>query len=187
MTFILGKKLKMTQIWKDKTVIPVTVIKATPNEINIIRTKEKNGYNAIQLKMKAPIGKKEVLREFRVESTDLIKAKDNIDVSIFTEGDMVKVTGVSKGKGFQGVVKRHGFSGGPKSHGQKHSHRAPGSIGAGGVQKVFKGLRMAGRTGSETVSVKNLKVVSINKELGEIMVRGAVPGHKNNLLKIVKI
>ena len=186
MSFILGKKVKMTQIWKDETVIPVTVIQATPNEVNIVRTKDKDGYEAVQVKIKHPIGKKDILKEFRTENTEM-KEKDQIDVSVFTEGDKVKVTGVTKGKGFQGVVKRYNFGGARKTHGTKHTLRAPGSIGAGGVQKVFKGTRMAGRMGTDTKSIKNLTIVGVNKETNEILVKGSVPGHKNTLLKIVKI
>jgi len=112
----------------------------------------------------------------------LVKA--GTDISIFQEGDKVVVTGISKGKGFQGVVKRHGFHGGPRTHGQKHSEREPGSIGATGPQRVFKGTRMAGRMGGDKITVKNLRIVKIDKDKNQLFISGAVPGRKGTLLKI---
>lgn len=176
----------MTQVWQDEKVKPVTVIKAEPNTVALLRSEDKHGYQAVQLQVKSPVGKGQTLREFRVTPGEL-KVGDIIDVSVFAVGDKVKVTGISKGKGFQGVVKRHGFSGAPKSHGTKDQLRAPGSIGAGGIQRVFKGTRMAGRTGGDTVSVKNLKVVSIDKENNTISLGGAVPGAASGLIIIRKI
>ena len=177
--FILGKKVKMSQVWKGEDVFPVTVIKAEPNRVSLLRTKDKHGYEAVQIEL----GRNK--KEFRSEAGEL-KVGETIDVSIFKEGDIVKVTGISKGKGFQGVVKRHGFHGGPKSHGQKDRHRAPGSIGAGGVQRVIPGLRMAGRMGSDRVTTKNLRVVEVDKDKNLILIQGAVPGNRGGLLEIWK-
>lgn len=138
MAKLVGQKIKMTQIFKDDIVVPVSVIKLTAES----------------------------------------------DLTNLKEGDKVKISGVSKGKGFQGVVKRHGFSGGPKSHGQKDRHRAPGSIGSTAPQRVMKGRRMAGRMGGERVTVKNLRVVGIDKDSNQLMLRGAVPGNKNSKIEI---
>ena len=127
----------MTQVWKDGNVFPVTVIEVEPNKVSLLRTKEKDGYEAVQV----VLGSKK--REFRVNKLNF-NVGDLIDVSSFNEGDNVSVRGISKGKGFQGVVKRHGFGGGPKTHGQKNRLRAPGSIGSTAFQRVVKGRRMAG-------------------------------------------
>jgi len=124
------------------------------------------------------------LKEFRVADLGLTVG-DVIDVSTFVVGDVVAVSGISKGKGFQGVVKRHSFAGGRRSHGQKHSEREPGSIGATGPQRVFKGTRMAGRMGGERVSVSNLKIVRIDVENNQILVSGAIPGHRGTLVEII--
>ena len=176
----------MTQVWKGEDVIPATVIKAEPNKVSLFRTKDKHGYEAVQLEL----GKHK--REFRIQAPNSMihdpsfKIQDSVDVSIFKEGDLVKITGISKGKGFQGVVKRHGFHGGPKSHGQKDRHRAPGSIGVGGVQRVIPGLRMAGRMGSEKTTTQNLRVVEVDKEKNLILIQGAVPGNRGGLIEIWK-
>ncbi len=114
----------------------------------------------------------------------LVKPKNETDISVFEEGDKIVVLGITKGKGFQGVVKRHGFHGGPRTRGQKHSEREPGSIGSTGPQRVFKGTRMAGRMGGKRKTVKNLKIVEINKEKKQILISGAVPGRKGTLLGI---
>ena len=175
----------MTQIWKENTVVPVTVIKAEPNMVTDVRTAEKNGYTAIQVQT----GKR-TKREFRIKdpTSDIrhLTSGSTIDVSVFTEGDMVHVSGSSKGRGFQGVVKRYNFGGGPKTHGQKNRHRAPGSIGSTAPQRVFPGRRMAGHMGMTRTTVKNLLVVGVDKEQGTIMVRGAVPGFKGLVLEIRK-
>lgn len=184
---LLGKKGVMSQIWKGEKVIPVTLIYALPNTVSLVRTKDKDGYEALQL----ALGK--TRREFRVSapalkagipSEALAKEGDAVGVSVFAEGDLVKVSGLTKGRGFQGGVKRHGFHGGPKTHGQKNRHRAPGSIGATAPQRVIPGLRMAGHMGVERVSVKNLEVVGVDKDKNVMMVRGAVPGHRGALLEI---
>lgn len=173
----------MSQIWQNEKVVPVTVVKVAPNSVSSVRSNEKHGYEAVQVSM--PFGKKTIKREFRISSQD-IKEGDTIDVSLFNEGDKVVVTSVSRGKGFQSAIKRHGFHGGPKSHGQKDRHRAPGSLGAGGVQKVRKGLRMAGHDGLKTVSVKNLTVVKVDKDENTIFIKGAVPGFNGSVVKIKK-
>jgi len=180
--FILGKKLKMSQIWKGSTVVPVTVIEAAPNAVSVVRTSGRDGYEAAQLKL----GKTK--REFRIKNQELeIKAGDTVDVSVFAEGDIVRISGTSKGRGFQGVVKRHGFHGGPKTHGQKNRFRAPGSIGSTAFQRVVPGRRMAGRMGSDRVTVKNLTVVGVDAAQNLLMVKGAVPGARGGLLEIVKV
>lgn len=209
MAFILGKKLKMSQIWKNNKVIPVTVIEAGPNIVTQIRTKEKDGYSAVQMgfgekkekNIKKPqkiqfknLGNFRYLREFRVDrgknadlNTELngkFKAGDVLTVKQFNEGETVKISGLDKGRGFQGVVKRHGFHGGPKTHGQKNRLRAPGSIGATAPQRVLPGLKMAGRMGQERKTLKNVKIVEIDKEKNLLMVKGAVPGMRGTIIEI---
>jgi large subunit ribosomal protein L3 len=137
--------------------------------------------------MKFILAKKEKMTQVFEENGNVVPVtlvKAETDISIFQEGDKVIVSGVSKGKGFQGVVKRHGFHGGPRTHGQKHSEREPGSIGSTGPQRVFKGTRMAGRMGGDKITVKNLKIVKIDKDKNQLFISGAVPGRKGTLLKI---
>ena len=179
MAFILAKKLKMTQFFdvEDK-VHPATLLVAEPNDITLLRTKEKDGYEAVQVSL----GKNK--KEFKSEEGGGFQKGDKIDVSVFAEKDKVRVSAISKGKGFQGVVKRHGFHGGPRTHGQKHSEREPGSIGATGPQRVFKGRKMPGRMGGDRVTIKNLKVLAIDKDKNEILVSGAVPGRRGALVEI---
>lgn len=171
----------MTQMFdEDGNVYPATLIFAEPNTVSQIKTEEKDGYMAVQVAM----GKHK--REFRVDDLSDFKIGDKLDVSIFSDEDRdtIAVSGISKGKGFQGVVKRHGFHGGPRTHGQKHSEREPGSIGATGPQRVFKGTRMAGRMGSDRVTIKNLKVLKTDKEANEILISGAVPGKRGTLVEL---
>lgn len=168
----------MSQIWKGEKVIPITLVKAEPNTVTLVRTKEKDGYEATQVKL----GKTK--KEFRGQSN--YKVGDTIRVDIFNEGDKVKVSGTSKGRGFQGVVKRHGFGGGPKTHGQKNRLRAPGSIGNTAPQRVVRGRRMAGHMGVERVTVKNLEIVGVDKENNILMIKGAIPGPRGGLLEIRK-
>lgn len=199
MKFILGTKEKMTQTFdKEGVVYPVTVINAGPIVVTQIKDLDKDGYEAIQIgygerhskNINKPLkghlkdlGNFKYIKEF--EKFGDLKLGDKIDVSSFAEGDSITISSISKGKGFQGVVKRHGFKGGPRTHGQKHSERKPGSIGAGGIQRVFKGLRMAGRMGSDRITVKNLKVVQVDKKNNLLLVRGAVPGRKGTLVEII--
>ncbi len=182
MPFLLGKKVKMSQIWVDKKVIPVTIIKAEPNTVSLLRTKEKDGYEAVQLNL----GK--VKKEFKNHpSFNELKVGDKIDLSIFKVGDVVRISGTAKGRGFQGVVKRHGFAGGPKTRGQKNRWRAPGSIGSTAPQRVTPGRKMAGHMGSDRITVKNLKIAAILPEKNTLMIKGAVPGYRGTLLEIVKV
>jgi len=185
MSFILGKKMKMTQIWKDGKVVPVTVIHAAPNKVALLRTKEKDGYEAVQVSH----GRKK--KEFRNRPANPIDlgafvVDAEVTVGNFKEGDKVRVSGVTKGRGFQGVVKRHGFHGGPKTHGQKNRHRAPGSIGSTAFQRVVKGRRMAGHMGTDRVTIKNLVVASIDAENNLLFLRGAVPGMRGTMIEIRK-
>ena len=202
MKFILGKKENMTEYFSPEgQVFPVTIVSAGPITITKIFEKLKDGYDAVQVGF--GIQKKErvtkssagamkgafykTLKEFRLKPIDKNEAKegDVIDVSIFSVGDKLQVSSVSKGKGFQGVVKRHGFHGGPRSHGQKHSEREPGSIGGGLRTHVPKGMRMAGRTGGDRITQKNLKVIFIDKENNTILVKGAIAGKRGSLVEIV--
>ncbi len=199
--FLLGKKIEMSQIFKDDKVIPVTKVQAGPCLVIQIKTKEKDGYQAVQIgfgkkkKSNKPLkghlkksGNKDqeynrYLREFRIKKTDL-KLGDKIKVDIFQSGDKVKVVGTSKGKGFQGVVKRHGFHGSPASHGHKDQLRMPGSSGATGPARVFKGKKMPGRMGGKRATVKTLEVIDVIPGKNLLLVKGAVPGARNSLLEI---
>lgn len=196
MKFILAKKIEMSQIFRpDGTVVPVTLLQAGPCVVTQVKSDERDGYTAVQLgfvKTKTSTKPKtghlkglpnlHVLREFRVDESGDLKRGDTVEATQFVAGDHIDVTGISKGKGFQGVVKRHGFHGSPASHGHKDQLRMPGSIGAGGVQRVLKGQRMAGRMGNAFVTVKNLEVVDVAN--GMIAVKGAVPGARNTVLEL---
>lgn len=159
----------------------VTLVECA-SKVSLLRTKEKDGYAAVQLEM-PKTKKRMVKKEFRVENTDLQLGAE-IGVDIFALDEKVSVSGTSKAKGFQGVVKRHGFAGAPKTHGHKHDLRAPGSIGAQQPQHVIKGKRMAGRMGGERFTVKNLKVVYIDKEKNLLGVKGAVPGIPGTVVEV---
>lgn len=198
MKFILGEKLEMSQVYAaDGTVVPVTLVKAGPCVVTQVKTADKDGVTAVQIGFRNTknLTKPEaghlkdlptlaVLRDFRVAVDSSLKRGDAIEAGIFQPGDMVHVVGQSKGKGFQGVVKRHGFHGHPTTHGHKDQTRMPGSIGAGGVQHVLKGRRMAGHMGDERVTVKNLQVVEI-REGGVIALKGAVPGARHSIIEII--
>ena len=199
MKFLLGTKIGMSQLWSDEGVMfPVTFIKAGPVAVTQVKQKERDGYEAIQVgfgaakRLKKPqaghLGKNgnaRWLREYRTPNTEsLPKVGESLDVTIFSPGDKVRVSGVSKGKGFAGVVKRHHFRGASASHGTKHAHRQPGSIGATGPQEVKKGTRMAGRMGHERVTLKNVEIVKVDKEQNILAVKGAVPGARGTLLEI---
>ena len=197
MKFILGKKIGMTQIFdKEENAMPVTIIEAGPCFVTQIKSKEKDGYEAVQIgfeKLKEKKVKKsqkgkeyKYLEEFAGE-IDEYKVGDKIDVSKFAEGDKIRISGTSKGRGFQGVVKRHGFKGGWGSHGAKHSARQPGSIGASFPERVIKGMRMAGHMGAERVTLKNLKVAAVDVENNLLVISGAVPGPANGLVEIQTI
>jgi large subunit ribosomal protein L3 len=190
MKFILAKKLGMTTVFeKDGTARNVTLLEAAGNVVNQIRTKEKDGYCAIQvavIKQNSSKGDRiEDLREFKLEGeTPEMKVGDPIKAEQFQKGDKVNITGVTKAKGFQGVVKRWGFAGSPASHGHRHDLRAPGSIGSMYPQKVFKGKKMAGRMGSNQKTVKNLEVAMVDSEKNIIAIEGAVPGNNRSIVKI---
>ncbi|PIR72860.1 MAG: 50S ribosomal protein L3 [Candidatus Nealsonbacteria bacterium CG10_big_fil_rev_8_21_14_0_10_36_23] len=196
MKFILGQKLGMSQIFDEKgNQIPVTVIEAGPCEVLQIKTKEKDKYEAVQIgfqkiektkRIKKTMKGKEFryLKEFK---NGEYKVGDKIDVSVFQEGDIVKVSGISKGKGFAGVVKRWGFHGRPATRGTKHELRTPGSVGSSFPERVIKGRKGPGRMGFERVTIKNLKVVKVDPDNNLLAVRGAVPGRKGTLLEVRSI
>lgn len=187
----------MTQLFDEEgRVHPVTVIKTGSMVATQIKTKLKDGYESVQVgfgeKKAKRINKaqKGVMKDFgnfahlkEIKGATAAAAGEKLE-STLEAGDTVTVSAISKSKGFQGVVKRHGFHGGPRSHGQKHSEREPGSIGAGGYQRVFKGRKMAGRMGGDRVTVKNLTVMSFDKETNELYIRGAVPGRRGTLVEI---
>lgn len=198
---IIGKKLGMTQVFRDNgKVEAVTAIEAGPCTVTQVKTVAKESYNAAQLGFGAVkwinspqrghlkgLEQFKYLREFRMDDIEAIEVGLKVDVSLFKSGDLVDITGVSKGKGFAGVVKRHHFAGGPKTHGQSDRHRAPGSIGATtSPGRVFKGMRMAGHMGNSRVTVQQLEVFDADPARNLLLVRGAVPGAKNGLLLIKK-
>lgn len=181
--FLLGEKVGMTQIFRDDRTMPVTVIKAGPCEVVAIKTKEKDGYDAAVLSF--GVGKKKVLREFRLSNVaKLLKVGDVLKVNVFQKDEMVKVKSKRKAKGFSGVVKRHSFAGGPKTHGQEDTHRHGGSIGQKWPQRVRKGLKMAGRISPFYVTIKNLKVVDIFPEENLLLLKGSIPGPNHSLVEI---
>lgn len=202
MRFILGRKVNMTQVWDEKgNARPVTVVSVSPNVVTQVKTEEKDGYSAVQVgwgtRKPKNINKpmrghiKELgdfmgLREWRLSAPAAQQVGDKIGVDVFKKGDDVTVSGISKGKGFQGVVKRHGFHGGSRTHGQKHSEREPGAIGGGARAggRVAKGMRMAGRMGGERITVKGLTVVDVIPEENLILIGGAVPGRRGTVLEI---
>jgi large subunit ribosomal protein L3 len=203
MKFILGTKENMAEYFsEDGTVIPVTIVTALPGMVTRIFEKSKDGYDSVQAgfgtQKKERITKSRAgamkgafyrtLKEFRLKPGDKIDVKEgaSIDVSAFAPGDKIVVSSISKGKGFQGVVKRHGFHGGPRSHGQKHSEREPGSIGGGLRTHVPKGMRMAGRMGSDRITQKNLQVIFIDKENNLMFIKGAIAGRRGTLVEIVQ-
>lgn len=205
MDTLIGKKLGMTRIFQDDgTAVPVTVIEAGPCPVVAIRTREKHGYNALQIGYgerranlfnkpdtghfkAAGIEPTRYLREVRIPEIGDVKIGDTFNVGIFSEGEKVDVSGKSRGMGFMGAMRRHGFSGAQKTHGQSDRMRAPGSIGQSSYpSRVLKGMRMAGRMGGDTVTVIGLRVVKVIPEENLILVKGGVPGKANSLLKIRK-
>jgi large subunit ribosomal protein L3 len=199
---LLGRKIGMTQVFSATgEAIPVTVIEVGPCVVTQIRNKERDGYEAVQIgfgevKPKS-LTKPEQghlaragrlvrhLREFEADNVEDHPVGQVLSADVFEIGQIIDVTGTSKGRGFQGVVRRHGFSGGPKTHGQSDRHRAPGSIGAGtDPGHVWKGTRMAGRMGNRRVTVQNLQVVEVLAEKHLLLVRGSVPGAKNGLVMV---
>lgn len=202
MKFILGTKQNMTHFFDEKgRAFAATLISVGPMVLTQVKTKETDGYTALQyasgVKRKILLSKAEIghfkglgnfrnVREVVVPAGELGESKigDTVDVSIFNKGDTIDVSGVSKGKGFQGVIKRHGFHGGPRTHGQKHSEREPGSIGGGLRTRVPKGMKMGGRMGSDRVTVKNLKVLDVDTENNMLLLKGAIPGKRGTLIEI---
>lgn len=199
---MLGRKVGMTQIFKENgEVVPVTVIEAGPLFVVQKKTVEKDGYNAVQVGFgevkerrvtkplkghyeKANVAYRKFLREFRVENPDEYEIGQELKADVFAEGDMVDVTGTSKGKGTAGVIKRHNFSRGRETHGSKH-HRMPGGMSAGTYPgRVFKGHRMGGRMGNERVTVQNLEIVRVDADKNLILIKGAIPGPKKGLVTI---
>lgn len=189
----------MSQVFKaDNTAVPVTIVVAGPCFVTQVKEKNPSGKKSIQIGFveipERKLSKPQIghlknlpilknLSEFTDETSEL-KRGDKITIVNFVNGEKVEVTGISKGKGFQGVVKRHHFAGGPATHGHKDNLRAPGAIGAGGVQRVFKGLRMAGHMGSDQVTVKNLEIIEVDTINNILKIKGALPGSRNSLLII---
>ena len=201
---IIGKKVGMTQIFDDQgVVIPVTVIEAGPCTVVQVKTVETDGYNSIQLGFgevkaskvtkpkkghfaKSKLDVKKHLREFRTDDVQDVKVGDEIKLDVFAEGDKIDVQGTSKGKGFQGVIKRHGQSRGPMGHGSMY-HRRPGSMGPTSTPgRVFKGKKLPGHMGCETVTIQNLDVVRVDNDKNVLLIKGSVPGAKGAILKIKK-
>ena len=198
---ILGKKIGMTQIFTETgEVVPVTVVEAGPVVVTQVKTIENDGYNAVQVgfvdakekslnkpqkgHLAAANTLKKHLKEFRVESVDAYTVGQEIKADVFAAGEMIDVTGISKGKGFQGPIKRHGQSRGPESHGSRY-HRRPGSMGACSYPgRVFKNKKLAGHMGSVKVTVQNLEVVRVDAEKNFILVKGAIPGAKGSVVTI---
>ncbi len=202
-TGLIGRKIGMTQVFDGAgNVIPVTVVEAGPCWVTQVKTTAKDGYEAIQVGFeearnvakpqqgqftKAGVRMLRHLAEWRVDDASGFTAGQRLDASMFEAGEKVKITGVSKGKGFQGVMKRHGFRGGPKTHGQSDRPRAPGSIGAGTTPgRVIKGLRMAGKMGNEQVTVRGLLVIRADADRNLLLIKGAVPGPRNGLVTVSK-
>jgi large subunit ribosomal protein L3 len=198
---ILGRKIGMTQVFAENgNLIPVTVIEAADNVVLQKKTIEADGYTAVQVGFetkrdkisnkpekghvaKANTAPKRFVREFRGEGLAAYEVGQEVKVEIFAEGEIVDVTGISKGKGFQGVIKRHGQSKGPMAHGSRY-HRRPGSMGPVAPNRVFKGKKLAGRMGGEQVTVQNLEIIKVDVERNLLLVKGNVPGPRKALLKI---
>lgn len=199
MKFAIGTKLEMSQMFdQEGKSIPITFVSVDPMTITQIKTKEKDGYEAMQIASgikkhptkplqghikKAGLTTARWLREYRGDENGLTVGK-KLDASVFVKGDKVRVSGVVKGRGFQGVVKRHGFHGAPATHGTKHALREPGSIGATWPQRIIKGKRMAGRMGGNRVTVRNLTIADVLAEKNLLVLAGGVPGHRGSFLEI---
>jgi large subunit ribosomal protein L3 len=202
---LIGKKIGMTQVFIDNgTLVPVTVVEAGPCVVTQVKTKNSDGYDAVQIGYsdlknkhsnkplsghfkKANVSAKRFLAEFQPVSNYDYKAGQQFGVSLFKKGELVSVTGTSKGKGFSGVMKRHGFGGGPKTHGQREHPRSAGSIGqASDPSRVFKGMKMAGQYGNKKVSTRNLEIVSVLNQDNQLLIKGAIPGANNSIVYITK-
>lgn len=201
MKFILGKKQNMTQFFATGgRVFPATVVNVMAGVVTQVKSKESDGYVAAQVgfgekkasRINKPakghfkeLGNFSEVREYRLNKEEAPVLGSKLSLEDFTEGDTIRVSGITKAKGFQGVVKRHGFAGGPRSHGQKHSEREAGSIGGGLRTHVPKGMRMAGRMGGDRITVQNLKVLHIDKESNIMVISGAIPGRRGTLVEII--
>ena len=198
MKLILGRKIKMSQIYNEQgQAVPVTVIKVGNGIVSQVKTVEKDGYSAVQMAFnenKKNVSKalseqvkemqKPKTKEFKAEEAENFAVGQKYGIDSFVEGEVVDISGISKGRGFTGVVKRYNFKGAPKTHGHKHDLRAPGSIGATDAARVFPGMRMAGRTGGSNVTVKNLTIAKVDLEGNLLMIKGAVPGPRFGLVSI---
>ncbi|MDP3996996.1 MAG: 50S ribosomal protein L3 [Candidatus Andersenbacteria bacterium] len=185
MKALLGRKIGMSQMFSPEgEVLAVTLVEAVPNKVTLRRSEARDGYEAVQLGMVDRKGKYSIKKEFAIEVAQDV---EELGVGQFEVGDTVEVSGVSKGKGFQGVVKRHHFKGGPASHGHRHVLRRPGSIGSRYPQHTRKGVRMAGRMGADRVTVKNLRVAAVDAEQNVLAIRGAVPGRRGAVLEIKQV
>jgi large subunit ribosomal protein L3 len=188
MKAILGKKIGMTQLFLEEKVVPVTLVEAGPCHVLQVKSSEKDGYEAVQVgyekNPKAKGKNAKAYKHIKEFSGQNGQKDDVIDVSVFEEGDMVQVSGISKGKGFQGGVKRHGMHGRNATHGVKHEERTIGSVGSAYPQRVIKGRKMPGHMGAERVTVKSLKIAKIDKDQNILAIRGAVPGRRGTLLEI---
>ena len=199
--FVVGVKKGMTQLFDaDGVVHPVTVVSVPQVIVTQVKSKDKDGYVAVQVgygvqkdaRVNQAQKKKGLFKgykEFRMDDSGVHAVGAAVGVDQFVAGDLVQVSGITKGKGFQGVVKRHGFHGGPRSHGQKHSEREAGSIGGGPGRaggRVVRGMRMAGRMGADRVTIKNLKIVRVDSVTREILIEGALPGRAGTLVEIVQ-
>ena len=202
---LIGKKIGMTQVFnKTGSLIPVTIVEAGPCVVTQIKTLDSDGYDSVQIGFsdlknkhsnkalsghfnKANSKAKKYLAEFKPVSNYDYKTGQEFGVSLFKEGEMVSVSGTSKGKGFSGVMKRHGFGGGPKTHGQREHPRSAGSIGqASDPSRVFKGMKMAGQYGNKKVSTRNLEIISVVKQNNQLLIKGAIPGANNGIIYISK-
>ena len=202
---LIGKKIGMTQVFNNTgSLIPVTIVEAGPCVVTQIKTLDSDGYDAVQIGFsdlkdkhsnkalsghfsKANSKLKKYLAEFKPVSNYDYKTGQEFGVSLFKEGEMVSVSGTSKGKGFSGVMKRHGFGGGPKTHGQREHPRSAGSIGqASDPSRVFKGMKMAGQYGNKKVSTRNLEIISVVKQSNQLLIKGAIPGANNGIIYISK-
>lgn len=205
MAGLLGHKIGMTQVFNTEgLMVPVTIIQAGPCVVTQVKTEKTDGYNAVQLGYddikekntvkprkgvfdKAGVAPKRYLVELDFSDTDEVKIGDEIKADIFAEGSIVRVSGISKGKGFQGTIKRHNFAMANKTHGQSDRLRAPGSIGqSASPSRVMKGMKMSGRMGGDRVTLKSVQVIKVDAENNLIFLKGALPGAKNTLLEIVK-
>ncbi len=192
MKFLLARKLGMTTIYNEAIADNVTLLEVPKNVVTLIRTEEKDGYSSVQVGLfdqkKTDKLKKDIYttkREFRLSSAAEYQLAQELGIDQFEVGQEVEITGVSKGKGQEGVVKKWNFAGSPASHGHRHDERSPGSIGSAFPERVFKGKKMAGRSGSENVTVKGMKISLIDPEKNIIAIKGSIPGNNGGIVEVV--